>query len=68
MGQRCDCGLSTPSLKWCPIFLLEAGSKSSLSLLLGISYKVPLLPESLSPPRSLVHSGGSPNLLFPEVA
>ena len=41
MGQRCDCGMATPSLTWCPVFLLEVGSISSLSLLLGISSKVP---------------------------
>ena len=29
---------------------------------------LPLHPESVSPPRTLVHSGGYPNLLFPEVA
>ena len=40
MGQRCDCGMATPSLTWCPVFLLEVGSISSLSLLLGISSKV----------------------------
>ena len=41
MGQRCDCGMATPSLTWCPVFLLEVGSISSLSLLSGISSKVP---------------------------
>jgi hypothetical protein len=30
-----------PSLTWCPVFLLEAGSISSFSLLSGISFKVP---------------------------
>jgi hypothetical protein len=45
---------------WCPIFLLEVGSISSLSPLSGISSKVPLSPESLSPPRSLVHFGECP--------
>jgi hypothetical protein len=29
---------------------------------------LPLIPESLSPPRSLVHSGMYPNLLSPQVA
>ena len=41
MDQSFDCGMATPSLTWCPVFLLEVGSISSLSLLLGISYKVP---------------------------
>jgi hypothetical protein len=41
MGQRCDCAMATPSLIWCPVFLLEVGSISSLSPLLGISSKVP---------------------------
>jgi hypothetical protein len=35
MGQRCDCGMATPSLAWCPVRLLEVGSISSLSLLSG---------------------------------
>ena len=61
MGQRCDCGMATPSLTCCPVFLLKVGSVSSLSLLLGISSKV--IPESLSPARSLVHY-----FLFPKVA
>ena len=42
MGQRCDCGMATPSLTWCPVFLLEVGSISSLSLLSDISSKIPL--------------------------
>jgi hypothetical protein len=37
----CDYGMATPSLTWCPVFLLEVGSISSLSLLWGISFKVP---------------------------
>jgi hypothetical protein len=41
MGQRCDCGMATPSLTWCPAFLLEVGSISFLSVLSGISSKVP---------------------------
>ena len=41
MGQRCDCGMATPSLIWCPVFLLEVGSVICLSLLLGISSEVP---------------------------
>ena len=40
MGQSCDCGMATPSLTWCPVFLLEVGSISSLSLLLGTASKV----------------------------
>jgi hypothetical protein len=43
MGQSCDCGMATPSLTWCPVFLLEVSSISSLSLLSGISSKVPPL-------------------------
>jgi hypothetical protein len=44
MGQRCDCGMATPSLTtpYLTVFLLEAGSVSSLFLLSGISYKVHL--------------------------
>lgn len=41
MGQRCDCGTATTSLTWCPVFLLEVGSISSLSQLMGSSSKVP---------------------------
>jgi hypothetical protein len=42
MGQRYDCGMATPFLlTWCPVFLLEVGSMSYLSLLFGISSKVP---------------------------
>jgi hypothetical protein len=40
MGQRCDCGMPTPFLTWCPVYLLEVSSISSLSLLWGISFKV----------------------------
>ena len=40
MGQRCECGMATSSLTWCPVFLLEVGSISFLSLLLGSSSKV----------------------------
>ena len=36
-------GCQTPSLTWCPVFLLEVVSLSSLSLLSGISSKVPPL-------------------------
>jgi hypothetical protein len=46
---------------------LEVGSTSSLSYCWAFYLRsLPLSPENLSPPRSLVHSGGSPNLLFPE--
>jgi hypothetical protein len=41
MGQSFDCGMVTPSLTWCPDFLVEMSSVSSLSLLSGISSKVP---------------------------
>jgi hypothetical protein len=41
MGQICDCRMTTPSLTWCPVFLLGVGSMTSLSLLSGISSKVP---------------------------
>jgi hypothetical protein len=41
MGQRSDCGMATPSLTWCPVFLLEVVSITSLSLLSDISSKVP---------------------------
>ena len=41
MGQRCDYGISTLFLTWCPIFLLEVGSISSLSLLFGTLSKFP---------------------------
>jgi hypothetical protein len=41
MSQRYDCGIAIPSFTWCPVVLLEVGSISSLSLLSGISSKVP---------------------------
>jgi hypothetical protein len=42
------------------IFNLNIETKlSPLSLLSSISSKVPLIPESLLSPKSLVHSGGS---------
>ena len=69
MGQSFDCGMATPSLICCPLFLLEVGSISALSLCQEFYLRsLPLSPESFSPPRSVVHSGGSPNLLSPEVA
>jgi hypothetical protein len=59
--QRCDCGMAIPSLTWCPVFLLEVGSISSFSLLWAFHLRfLRLSPESLLPPRSLVHSGESP--------
>ena len=58
MGQSCDCGMATPSLTGCPVLLLEVGSIISLSLLHQRS--LPMSLGSLSPPRSLVHSGGIP--------
>jgi hypothetical protein len=61
MGERYDCGMATPSFTWCPVFLLEVGSISSLSYCQAFYLRShPLIPESLLPPRSLVHSGGSP--------
>jgi hypothetical protein len=41
MGQKCDCGITTPSVTGYPVFLLKVDSISSLSLLWGISSKVP---------------------------
>jgi hypothetical protein len=41
MGQSCDWEMATTSLTWCPVFLLEVGSISSLFLLSDISSKVP---------------------------
>jgi hypothetical protein len=52
-----------PSLTWCPVFLLEVGSISSLSLLtllLGISSKVPVSPGSLSPLWCTLHRSPPP--------
>jgi hypothetical protein len=40
MVQCFDCGMATPSLIWCPVFMLEVDSIRSLSLLTGISSKV----------------------------
>ena len=40
MGQTCNCRMA-PSLIWFPVFLLEVGSVSSLSLLSRSSSKVP---------------------------
>jgi hypothetical protein len=53
-----DCGSATQPFTWSPVFLLEVDSMSSLSPVLGILSKVPYL--SLSTPRSLVLSRGSP--------
>jgi hypothetical protein len=65
MGESCDCGMAISSLIGCPVFLLELGSISSPSLHLR---SLPLGPESLSSPRSVVHSGGSAQPPAPEVA
>jgi hypothetical protein len=56
-----DYQTATSSFYWCPVFLLEVGSISSLSLVSGISSTVPSFEswESLTS-QSLVHSGGSP--------
>ena len=57
------------SLIWSPVFLLEVGSISSLSLLMTCHLRsLPLSPERLSPPRPLVHFGGFPlpHLISPE--
>ena len=40
MGQGFDCGMANPSLIRCPVFLLEVGSISSLSLLSDIASKI----------------------------
>jgi hypothetical protein len=48
---------------------MEVGSISSSSYCQPFHLRsLPMSPGSLSPPRSLVHPRGSPNLLFPEVA
>ena len=62
MGQRYDCGMATPFLTWYPVFLLEVGSISSLSLLSGISWKVPPYEswESLTSQDSGALWGGPP--------
>jgi hypothetical protein len=50
-----------PSLTWCPDFLLEVDSTSPLFPLRASHLRsLLLIPESLSPPRSLVHSRGFP--------
>jgi hypothetical protein len=70
MGQRCNYGMATSFLISCPVFLLEVGSISSLSLLSGISFKVPPF-ESWESLTSQVYGelwGVPPNLLFPEFA
>jgi hypothetical protein len=52
--------LHHPSIR-CPIFLLEMTSTSSFSPILAFHLRsLPLSPELLSPPMSLVHSRGSP--------
>jgi hypothetical protein len=61
MRQSYDCGMALPSFTWCPVFLLEVGSISFLSLLSGISPKVPPFEfwEALTSQIS-VHSGEFP--------
>jgi hypothetical protein len=71
MGQRYDCGVATPSLTWCPVFLLEVGSISSSSYCWVFHQRsLPVSSGSLSTPKSLAfwRSRGYPNLLFLEVA
>ena len=62
------CGMGNPSLTWCPVFLLDVCSTCSLSWLYGILSKVPLplSPQSLLTPRSLVPSG--PQVLYPKLS
>ena len=68
MGQNFDCGMATPSLTQCPVSLLEVGSKSSFSPRRAFNLGSLLLGSlSISPPRSLVHSGGSPISYFPRL-
>jgi hypothetical protein len=54
MGQSCDCGMAPLSLIRYPVFF-----PSPYCWAFHLS-SLPLIPESLSPPSSLVHSGGSP--------
>jgi hypothetical protein len=61
MGQSFDCGMVTPSLKWCPVFLLEVGSILPYPYFQAFCLRsLSLILESLSPLRSLGHSGESP--------
>jgi hypothetical protein len=64
-----DCGRATSSLHLMPSFYwrwtLKVPSPYCRAL---YPRSFPLSPESLSPPRSPVHSRGSPHLLPPEVA
>ena len=61
MSQHCGYGMATPSLTWCPVFLLDVGSKSSHSLVMAASSKVPHFEpwESLTS-QVCVHSRVSP--------
>ena len=60
MGQNCDYKMATLYLIWCPIFLLEVSFISSPSLHQALHLRyLPLSSESLSSPKSLVHSRGS---------
>jgi hypothetical protein len=58
-------GTATLSHTWCPVVLLDVGSPYCWASHLR---PLPLGPESLLPPRSLVHSLGPSNLLPPKVA
>jgi hypothetical protein len=61
MGQRCDCGMATPSLIWCLIILLAVGSITYLSFLYNIHLRfLPLSTGGLLTFRSLVNSGETP--------
>ena len=60
MDQRFDCGIATPFLTQCPVlhwrWALQFPSPHCMAFHLE---SFPLSPESLSPPRSLVHFRGS---------
>ena len=72
MGQRCDCGMTTPSFIWCPVFLLEVGRfplPTVRHFIKGPSLWVLVISHFPSLWCILgVGWGGPPNLLFPEVA
>ena len=69
MVQSCDYEMATPPLTQCPVFLLEVSSISSLSLLSGISFKVPHFESWVSHlPGLWCIMEGPPNLLSSEVA
>lgn len=61
--------MASSSFTWCPVLLLHVGSIGSSPYWQVFHLRSLLLnPGSLSPPRTRVHYGGSPNLLFPGVA